>query len=148
MQVNRHIDSENEMMEFGAKLARVLVIGDVVALTGDLGAGKTTLSRGIIQALCGDIEVPSPTYTIVQTYETPEYELWHCDLYRLEKPDDIFELGLFEAMEENVCLVEWPDRMGDHLIGSALTLDIQFSGEGRLVSMNGSDEWQERLSNV
>jgi len=136
------------MLELGKRLAQLLTVGDVVALTGDLGAGKTTLSRGIIQALCGDIEVPSPTYTIVQTYDCAGFELWHCDLYRLDRPDDIFELGLFEAMEENVCLIEWPDKMGDHLIGSALTLDIQFDGDGRMITLSGQDTWSERLSDV
>lgn len=148
MQVNRRIDSEKEMIEFGKNLSRVLAIGDVLALTGDLGAGKTTLSRGIIQALCGDIDVPSPTYTIVQTYECGAFELWHCDLYRLEKPDDIFELGLFEAMEENVCLIEWPERMGDHLLGSALTIDLQFSGQGRALKISGPDSWEKKLVDV
>ena len=136
------------MLETGARLAGVLALGDVFALTGDLGAGKTTLARGIIQALCGDIEVPSPTYTIVQTYETPEFELWHCDLYRLEKPDDIFELGLFEAMEDAACLIEWPERMGDHLLASALTIDIQFDRGGRSLSFSGPQSWTERLSVV
>lgn len=148
MQVNRRIVSEDSMLKLGSKLAEVLVVGDVLALTGDLGAGKTTLSRGIIQALCGDIEVPSPTYTIIQTYETQDFELWHCDLYRLNKPDDIFELGLFEAMEENVCIIEWPDRMGEHLLTSALTIDIQFDHEGRSLTLTGADHWTERLSHV
>ncbi len=146
--MNRRIDSEKGMLEFGAALASVLAKGDVLALTGDLGAGKTTLARGIIQGLCGDIEVPSPTYTIVQNYDAPKFELWHCDLYRLEKPDDIFELGLFEAMEECVCLIEWPDRMGEHLIRTALTIDIQFQGDGRDVTLSGSDSWIERLAHV
>lgn len=136
------------MLKLGGMFARILVEGDVVALTGDLGAGKTTLSRGIIQALCGDLDVPSPTYTIVQTYDCEGFELWHCDLYRLDKPDDIFELGLFEAMEDCVCLIEWPDKMGEHLIVSALTIDIQFDGHGRVLTMTGDESWQERLANV
>lgn len=136
------------MLKLGGMFARILVEGDVVALTGDLGAGKTTLSRGIIQALCGDLDVPSPTYTIVQTYDCEGFELWHCDLYRLDKPDDIFELGLFEAMEDCVCLIEWPDKMGEHLIASALTIDIQFDGHGRVLTMTGDESWQERLANV
>lgn len=146
--MNRRIESEEDMIEFGGRLSRILVEGDVLALTGDLGAGKTTLSRGIIQALCGDIEVPSPTYTLVQTYDCADFELWHCDLYRLDKPDDVFELGLFEAMEECVCLIEWPDKMGDHLINSALTIDIQFEGDGRNIALTGDANWQERIQNV
>lgn len=136
------------MLSFGQSLSQILAMGDVVALTGDLGAGKTTLSRGIIQALCGDLDVPSPTYTIVQTYECGAFELWHCDLYRLERPDDIFELGLFDAMDDCVCLIEWPDRMGEHLLESALTIDIQFEGDGRRLTMSGNTPWQERLAHV
>ncbi len=146
--MNRRIESEEDMLDFGNGIARILAEGDVVAMTGDLGAGKTTLSRGIIQALCGDIEVPSPTYTLVQTYDCADFELWHCDLYRLDKPDDIFELGLFEAMEECVCLIEWPDKMGDHLISSALTIDIQFDGDGRMLTLTGDESWLGRLGDV
>lgn len=148
MQVNRRIESEKDMFEMGARLASVLAAGDVLALIGDLGTGKTTLARGIIQALCGDIEVPSPTYTLVQTYETPAFELWHCDLYRLEKPDDIFELGLYEAIEEVVSLIEWPGRMGEHLPQSALTIEIQFFETGRRIIMSGQQSWIERLKDV
>ena len=136
------------MLETGAKIARALEIGDVLALSGDLGAGKTTLARGVIQGLCGPIEVPSPTYTIVQTYETSRFELWHCDLYRLQKPDDIFELGLYEAMDDAVCLIEWPERMGEHLPKTALTIDIQFAPQGRDLTLSGLGHWQERLANV
>jgi len=136
------------MLAYGHRLAGILREGDVVALTGDLGAGKTTLSRGIIQALCGDIEVPSPTYTIVQTYDAPEFEIWHCDLYRLEKPDDIHELGLLDTMDESVCLIEWPDRMGRYLPKHALIIDISFEGEGRNLSLTGLDYWVKRLENV
>lgn len=148
MQVNRRIESEKDMLETGARLAQVISVGDVFALTGGLGAGKTTLARGIIQALCGHIEVPSPTYTIVQTYSAPDFELWHCDLYRLDKPDDIFEVGLFEAMEDAACLIEWPERMGDYLPAEALTIDIQFDGDGRTLKFSGVQSWAERLANV
>ena len=148
MQKNRRISSEVGMLALGQLLANIFRVGDIVALTGDLGAGKTTLARGIIQALCGDIEVPSPTYTIVQTYDAPEFELWHCDLYRLEKPDDIYELGLLDAMEETVCLIEWPDRMGALLPAESLAVNIGFDGEGRLVSFDGNNSWEDRMKNV
>lgn len=148
MQMNRRIDNEADMLAFGARLAEILRSGDVVALTGDLGAGKTTLARGMIQSLCGETEVPSPTYTLVQTYDAPDFEIWHCDLYRLDRPEDVYELGLLDAMDEAVCLIEWPERMGSLLPGSALTVNIGFEGEGRTIELSGSETWAHRLSHV
>ena len=82
----------------GAALAGLLMAGDVIALHGDLGAGKTTLTRGLIQALCGaDEDVPSPTYTLVQAYDGPGFPIWHFDLYRLDRPDEVRELGWDET---------------------------------------------------
>lgn len=118
----------------GAQLAKSVSIGDVIALTGDLGAGKTTLARGFIQALTGADDVPSPTYTLVQTYEAEVFEIWHCDLYRLNRPDDVLELGLLEAFDEAVCLIEWPDKAGGYLPKNCKSIHIEFEGEGRLVT--------------
>jgi len=148
MQMNRRIDSEADMLAFGGRLASIVKVGDVVALTGDLGAGKTTLARGIIRAICGETEVPSPTYTLVQTYVGPDYEIWHCDLYRLERPEDVYELGLLDAMDESLCLIEWPDRMGSLLPESALVLNIEFEDEGRIVKLSGDEGWKSRLEHV
>ena len=113
---------EAEMLELGARLGRALRAGDTVALIGGLGAGKTTLARGLVQSLLPHEIVPSPTYTLVQTYDFPEFTLWHCDLYRLEHPDEAYELGLIDAMGEEVCLLEWPDRLGDLLPDEACLL--------------------------
>jgi tRNA threonylcarbamoyladenosine biosynthesis protein TsaE len=107
--------SENDTLDLGSKLIKVLTKGDVLAITGELGAGKTTLARGIIQAEKGNIEVPSPTYTLVQTYDMENFELWHCDMYRLETPSDAYELGLFDAFEDAVCVIEWPEKLGSLL---------------------------------
>ena len=148
MQKNRRIENEAKMLEFGVNLAKILQAGDCLALTGDLGAGKTTLSRGIVQALSGPQDVPSPTYTLVQTYAADSFEVWHCDLYRLEQPQDVYELGLLDVMDEIVSLIEWPDRMGELLPDQALTIDIQFDGDGRLISYSGNKDWMKRLENV
>jgi len=137
------------LMAFGARLQPILRAGDVLALTGDLGAGKTTLSRGVIQsALGGGEEVPSPTYTLVQSYELPAYDLWHCDLYRLAKPDDVLELGLLDMEDEIVSLIEWPDKMGSHLNPDALMVHIAFKGEGREVTLSGPLHWAARLKGL
>lgn len=132
---------EAEMLAFGAKVGQALRLGDTIALSGGLGAGKTTFVRGLVQAVHPQETVPSPTYTLVQTYELPEYELWHCDLYRLDHPDEAYELGLIDAMGEVVCLLEWPDRLGDLLPKDSLQIDISFEGEARLVTLTG---WEGR----
>lgn len=139
---------EKALMDFGARLASFLRAGDVVALRGELGAGKTTFSRGVIQSLLGEIEVPSPTYTLVQTYEASHYELWHCDLYRLEKPSDVLELGLIDMEEEIVSLIEWPDKMGTYLSPDALNVDIAIHEMGREISLSGPNMWAERLKGM
>ena len=116
------------MLDLGARLGRALRSGDTVALIGGLGAGKTTLARGLVQSLLPHETVPSPTYTLIQTYDLPRFTLWHCDLYRLEHPDEAYELGLMDAMGEDVCLLEWPDRLGDLLPDKALKIEITFDG--------------------
>lgn len=134
--------NEQEMLALGARLGAKLKAGDTVALTGELGAGKTTLIRGLIQSQLPGIEVPSPTYTLVQTYDFPDYELWHCDLYRLKHPDEVFEIGLMDAFGEAVCLVEWPDKIGDYLPEDSLNLHIRFDGNGRIIELGS--EWSGR----
>lgn len=134
---NYPLKDEAATMAFGAQLARLLRPGDCVALKGDLGAGKTTLVRGLIQSLLGDVDVPSPTYTLVQTYDLPDYDLWHCDLYRLENPNDAYELGLIDIMDEAVCLIEWPDRLGDLMPPDAKEIMLEFDGDCRIAKLSG-----------
>jgi tRNA threonylcarbamoyladenosine biosynthesis protein TsaE len=94
------------------RLAALTRPGDVIGLKGPLGAGKTAFARGFIAALFGPIEVPSPTFTLVQTYEDEKYAVWHVDLYRLGAPAEAEELGLEEAYAHAVLLIEWPERLG------------------------------------
>ena len=131
------IADEAQMLALGAKLIGQLSAGQTVRLTGGLGAGKTTLARGMIQSVLGNIDVPSPTYTLVQTYDMPDFELWHCDMYRLERPEDGYELGLLDAFEDSVCVIEWSDKLGGLIPEEALEIDIQFEGEGRKVKLKG-----------
>lgn len=115
--------SADQTADFAHQLARVLTVGDVVALTGDIGAGKTHFARSLIQSLQDMPEdVPSPTFTLVQVYETRAGDVWHADLYRLSSVDESIELGLTEAFETAICLIEWPDRLGDLLPPEALNL--------------------------
>ena len=134
------IANEAKLLALGASLIPQLSAGQTVCLIGGLGAGKTTLVRGMIQSVLGDIDVPSPTYTLVQTYNMPEFELWHCDMYRLERPEDGYELGVMDAFEDAVCLIEWPDKLGGLIPEDALAVEIAFDGEGRKVTLRGFKE--------
>ncbi len=135
-----YLADETATLALGARLAQTLSAGHVVALNGDLGAGKTTLARGVIKTLCDVDEIPSPTYTLVQIYDGPDAELWHCDMYRLERPEDAFELGLIEAFDEAICLIEWPDKLGDVLPVEAFRVNIAFEGKGRRADLTG---WED-----
>lgn len=133
----------------GARLGAVLQPGDAVLLHGDLGAGKTTLARGLIAALCEVDEVPSPTYTLMQHYDT-RYGDWlvHADLYRIEDEDELVELGLDEAFDSGICLIEWPDRLGRQLPERRIDLHLKADGEARIADIVIVGDWGDRLDNV
>ena len=116
----------------GATLAARLKPGDVVGLQGDLGAGKTTLARAIIRAAAEDPDliVPSPTFTLVEVYDTPKGAYWHFDLYRLDDPEQVYELGWEEALAEGIVLLEWPERLGP-LLPQHLGVTLEVDGDGR-----------------
>jgi tRNA threonylcarbamoyladenosine biosynthesis protein TsaE len=118
------LEDEAATASVGAELARQVHAGDVVTLTGDLGAGKTTLVRGLLHALGHDGEVPSPSFAIVQPYEDLDPPVWHCDLYRLEDRAELAELGL-DSLGDAVLLVEWPDKAGEGAWPDALRLTLE-----------------------
>jgi tRNA threonylcarbamoyladenosine biosynthesis protein TsaE len=126
------LPNEAATEQLGETLAMRLTTGDVVGLTGDLGAGKTTLARAIIRAAAGDPDliVPSPTFTLVEVYETPRGTFWHFDLYRLETPEQVYELGWEEALAEGIVLLEWPERLG-RLLPKHLSVILELDGDGR-----------------
>lgn len=128
------------------RVAPLLRAGDTILLEGDIGAGKTAFARALIRARLGrEEDVPSPTFTLVQTYDDPEAEIWHCDLYRLTNPDEILELGLDAAFEDGICLIEWPDRLGTAAPTGALRLSLLQEGDGRIAQFEGPDTWIARL---
>ena len=129
----------------GVALAARLRPRDVVALEGGLGAGKTTLARAILRAAADDpaLIVPSPTFTLVEVYETPRGSFWHFDLYRLEQPEQVFELGWEEARIDGVALVEWAGRLGPLLPRERLTITLSVAGAGRLATLEGDSRFGE-----
>jgi tRNA threonylcarbamoyladenosine biosynthesis protein TsaE len=118
------LEDETATAEAGADLAKLIRAGDVVTLTGDLGAGKTTLVRGLLKALGHDGEVPSPSFAIVQPYEDLDPPVWHADLYRLENSAELAELGL-DSLGDSVLVVEWPERAGEGAWPEALRLTLE-----------------------
>jgi tRNA threonylcarbamoyladenosine biosynthesis protein TsaE len=136
------------MAAFGARIAERLHSGDVVALSGGLGAGKTTLARGIIAALGHEGEVPSPTFTIVETYAPPAVRLplAHADFYRLERPGEADELGLDDYREGAALIAEWPERIGGFASEpGCLAIALEIAGNGRRAVVEPGEGWLGRL---
>src|SRR6195952_2470837 len=121
----------------GKAIAGGLGVGDAVALWGDLGAGKTTLARAILRALGVTEDVPSPTFTLVQSYDTPRFTVSHYDLYRLKSAREMRELGFGEALEDGVALVEWPERAPEALPPDALHVRLAPALTGRNARLTG-----------
>ena len=170
------LPDEAATLALARSLTGLLQAGDVVFLIGDLGAGKTTFARGLINALppvgdtgvgdtgvgdtgadgmgsgdgAGDEEVPSPTFTLVQIYERRPAPVWHVDLYRLERPEEVEELGLEEAAREAITLIEWPDRLGRRIPTDRLEVQLGYGedADARSVVLVGYGSWRKRLSAI
>ncbi|EAQ29944.1 predicted ATPase [Erythrobacter sp. NAP1] len=136
------------MAAFGARIAAKLKSGDVIALEGGLGAGKTTLARAIIAALGYEGEVPSPTFTIIETYDPPAVRLpiAHADFYRLEDPSEVEEIGLDDYREGAVLIAEWPSYAGGFAHEPAcLSILLETQGSGRIAIARGGADWLGRM---
>lgn len=132
-----HSNSEDETVQFAQDMASGMRPGTVLCLQGDLGAGKSTFARAMIRALCADpaLEVPSPTFTLVQTYDGAKCPVWHFDLYRLKDPDDIWNVDWEDAQSGgNIVIVEWPDRLGPYRPANAMML--HFSRQDNRLSID------------
>ena len=142
--------SEEETAAFAARLAARLGPGDTVLLSGEIGAGKSALARALIRARLGDpvAEVPSPTFTLVQTYRAPDVEIWHADLYRLGDADEVRELGLEAAFDTAICLVEWPDRLNGLTPPEALLIRMAAGPDAHEVRLSGPSSWTDRLEAI
>ena len=137
--------SAEETAVLARKIAFHLSPRDVILLKGDLGAGKSTFARALIQALCGDkTEVPSPTFTLVQTYEAPRFVIWHFDLYRLKHPEEVYELGIEEAYGNGVSLIEWPERLGKNLPKGVLEIELLYGNHDNDRILHFTN-WNDRI---
>jgi len=129
--MNWLIKSEKDLKNIATEIIPFLKKGDIVALEGDLGAGKTTFVRSLIRILThSEMEVPSPTFTLLQTYNTPNFLLYHFDFYRLKHPEEAYEIGIEEAFTEGVSFIEWPQKIGSLLPQKHKTISIEILPDG------------------
>ena len=146
------IENEEDMRRFAGRIAKILKNGDILALQGDLGSGKTTFARALINALSPvEEEVPSPTFTLVQIYDAQQPAIWHFDLYRIEKEGDILELGWEEARRQGAAVIEWPERLGTLLPKDRLEISIEFSRDSensRDITLTPHGKWVARQKEV
>jgi tRNA threonylcarbamoyladenosine biosynthesis protein TsaE len=141
------LDTPEAAAALGARVAKALRPGEAVCLSGPLGAGKTTLARGLVRALAGeDEEVPSPTFTLVQFYDGPSFPLAHFDLYRLKDGNEAYELGLDEALSFGAAVIEWPERLGGALPRDRLDIELipDPDGVSRRARLTGWGSWSGR----
>lgn len=141
------LSSEAETAELAQTCAAQAQCGDVFLLGGPIGAGKSTFARAFIRARLKspNEDVPSPTFTIVQTYEHSDGDIWHCDLYRLGGPNEIIELGLEDAFSTAICLIEWPDRLADLQPDGAIVIDMEATEAAHIFRASGPNDALERL---
>ena len=143
------LPSEADTVALATRIAQLLKIGDTLLLEGSIGAGKTAFARALIRARLGRLEdVPFPTFTLVQTYEDADGDIWHCDLYRLTHPDEALELGLDDALENAICLIEWPDRLGQAAPKHAATLAFTAKEIGHHVTIYMPPAIRSRLESA
>jgi tRNA threonylcarbamoyladenosine biosynthesis protein TsaE len=142
------LPDENATAALAARLAALARPGDVIALKGELGAGKTSFARAFIAARGAGETVPSPTFTLVQTYELPDGAVWHFDLYRLRAPEEAWELGIEEAFHAGIALIEWPERLGALLPARHLLVALDFASapDARRARLSGDASWVARLA--
>ena len=146
------VTSEAETQHLAATLAPLAEVGEIITLSGELGTGKTVFARAFINTLGETSEVPSPTFTLVQSYYLNPKTVHHFDLYRLEKSEDAFELGIEELFADGISLIEWPERLGSFLPMERLNLIFSYSTDfsdtttTRQIKIEGPKSWQSRIN--
>lgn len=136
--MSRYISrNEEDTLKIAAQFAKILKPGDIVALHGTLGVGKTAFTRGVIQALSNAKEVPSPTFTLLQTYDTAHFTLYHFDMYRLKSPEEAYEIGIEDSFADGVSFIEWPEKIGSLLPKKHIDVLIEIKPDHRLITILG-----------
>lgn len=150
-----YLDDIAASRRLAGQFSTLLNVGDIITFEGNLGAGKTEFCRAIIHALGFNEDVPSPTFSLLQTYEPPLDDeeapaVWHLDLYRLERPEDVFELGVEDGFDTAITMIEWPDRMGRYLPDEHLKVSLSMTKKegARKISFSGSEYWAARLKDL
>ncbi len=146
-QIEFFLPTEKETKLLGERLASIAKMGDVFALYGTLGMGKSILARAFIQKLTQAKDVPSPTFTLLQTYQCSDFDIYHFDLYRIKSPEEIFEIGIEDAIYGGVSLIEWPEKMGGYIPKDIFKIEIKPFGNGRKITIiTNSKDKHTRLS--
>jgi len=141
--------SEQDTVGLGEEISKIAKKGDCFALYGTLGMGKSVFCRAFVQSLTDAEEVPSPTFTLLQTYGAKDFEIYHFDLYRIKKSDEIFEMGMEEALHQGVTLIEWPEPMAAYLPRNVFKVEITPAGQVRKITISTTDEDKaKRLSAI
>lgn len=147
--ITLRLSTQDDTDHLGQTLARFAVSGDCILLRGHIGAGKSALARAFIRQRLGeDTDVPSPTFTLVQVYDLPDVEIWHADLYRLTDTQEAIELGLTDAFEQQICLIEWPEILGDLVPDSALDIELNAGRDAHLATLTFGENWTHRLAGL
>ena len=144
------LPDEEATARFAARIAALARPGDVIALRGELGAGKTRFARAFIRARGGEEEVPSPTFTLAQVYELPDAAVWHFDCYRLRDPEEAWELGIEDAFRDGISLIEWPERLGHLLPAGRLEIALLpgASPRARRAEIDAGPDWTDRIDRL
>src|SRR5580704_18331946 len=144
------LPDETATAALAARIAAVAAPGDIIALKGDLGAGKTAFARAFIRACGNQDEVPSPTFTLVQVYDAGPTAIWHFDLYRIRAPEDAWELGIEDAFITGISMIEWPERLGPLLPDRRLRIAINFGSnpDARRAILSAGGEWLARVAEI
>jgi tRNA threonylcarbamoyl adenosine modification protein YjeE len=144
------LPDESATGALAARLAALAQPGDIIALSGQLGAGKTSFARAFIRARGGTEAVPSPTFTLVQLYDLPGGTVWHFDLYRLRHAEEAWELGIEDAFRDGISLIEWPERLDDLLPAKALCIALTYGPipTARRAAVGAADTWAARLAGM
>lgn len=147
--ITLHLPTAEDTDNLGRTLSQMATPGDCFLLRGQIGAGKSALARAFIRARLGaETEVPSPTFTLVQTYQDDGVEIWHADLYRLSDPQEAVELGLTDAFETQICLIEWPELLGELAPKNVLDIHLSVTADGHIALLAVPDHWADRLTGI